>query len=140
MIDIFSVLVVFLLKSFSTEGMILTVAPDLKLPASTSQTPPKAASVVAVTNEWLLLDGKRVVTLSEVISSKELLIPELANGLKHIRAISDRVGEISNNWGFKGTIAIEGDREIPYLVLKKVLYTCGQIGYTDMMLAVYKLE
>jgi biopolymer transport protein TolR len=140
MIDMFTILIVFLLKSYSTEGMMLTVAPDLKLPASTSVNPPRSGSVVAVTNQWILLDGKQIAKVDDIAASGELVIPKLANELKHIRTISDRVGEISSNWGFKGTIAIEGDRDIPYLVLKKVLYTCGQIGYNDMMLAVYKME
>jgi biopolymer transport protein TolR len=139
MIDMFSVLIVFLLKSFSTEGMILTVAPDLKLPESTSKTAPRSGSVIAVTGDWILLDGKRITPIDEIVNSNELLIPRLANELKQLRDISDKAGEISSNWGFKGSIAIEGDKEIPYLVLKKVMYTCGQIGYNDMMLAVYKI-
>lgn len=140
MIDMFTILLIFLLKSFSAEGQIMTVAPDLQLPESTAQKPPQSVSVIAVTNEWILLDGKQIVPVSEVILSKQLLIPRLAKELKNLRVISEKVGEISADMGFTGKISIQGDKQIPYQLLKSVMYTCGQIGYNDMLLAVMKLE
>jgi biopolymer transport protein ExbD len=29
-----------------------------------------------------------------------------------------------------------GDRSVPYALLKKIMYTCAQAGYTDVSLAV----
>lgn len=140
MIDMFTILLVFLLKSFSAEGQIVTVAPDLILPESTAQKPPQTTSVIAITNELILIDGKQVASVSEYLSSNTLLIPGLANELKNIRAISEKIGEISTDMGFTGKISIQGDKEIPYQLLKKVMYTCGQIGYNDILLTVTKLE
>ncbi|MBD3288752.1 biopolymer transporter ExbD [candidate division KSB1 bacterium] len=140
MIDMFTILLVFLLKSFSAEGQIMMVTKDLKLPESTAQKSPQPASVVAITHEYILLDGKQVVPLTDVINSEELLINGLANELKNLRAVSESVGEISADMGFTGTITIQGDREIPYQLLKKVMFTCGRIGYNNIMLAVTKME
>ena len=140
MIDMFTILLVFLLKSFSAEGQIMTVASDLKLPESTAQKPPQAASVIAITTDWILLDGEKIVPVSEVVSSNQMLISGLANGLKNQRVISESVGEISADMGFTGQISIQGDRDIPYQLLKKVMFTCGQIGYNDILLAVTKIE
>ena len=140
MIDMFTILLVFLLKSFSAEGQIMTVSSDLKLPESTAQKAPQPASVIAITNEFLLIDGKQIATLSEVFNSKELLIPSLAEGLRNLRTVSETVGQMSADMGFTGKITIQGDREIPYQILKKVMFTCGQIGYNDILLAVTKIE
>ncbi|MBN2011577.1 biopolymer transporter ExbD [candidate division KSB1 bacterium] len=140
MIDMFTILLVFLLKSFSASGDIMTVSPDLKLPDSTAKKDPIAASVIAVTEEWILLDGKRVATLEEVYADPSLRIPNLAAALRDLRAVSEGVGELSTDMGFTGKISIQGDKEIPYKVLRKVMATCGQVGYNDMMLAVNKIE
>lgn len=138
MIDMFTILLVFLLKSYSAEGQNMSVAPDLRLPESSAQKAPQSASTIAITNDFILLDGKRIVTISQVMNNNKLLIPELMNELKRLRVLSEKVGEINTNMGFTGKISIQGDRDLPYLIIKKIMFTCGQVGYNDMMLAVSK--
>ena len=140
MIDMFTILLVFLLKSYSAEGQIMSVSPDLRLPESTAQKAPQTTSIIAITNDLILLDGKQIGTISNVMNNNNLLIPELLNELNKLKQLSERVGEIHSDMGFTGTISIQGDRQIPYLVIKKIMFTCGQVGYNDMMLAVTKLE
>lgn len=138
MIDMFTILLVFLLKNFSAEGQNLSVAPDLRLPESSAQKAPQAASTIAITNEFILLDGKRITTISQAMNNNKLLIPELMNELKRLRLLSEKVGAINANMGFTGKISIQGDRNLPYLIIKKIMFTCGQVGYNEMMLAVAK--
>ncbi len=138
MIDMFTILLVFLLKSYSAEGQIMSVAPDLKLPESTAQKAPQTTSIVAITEEAILLDGKKLTTVDRVMSNKELIIPELLNELQRLKSLSERVGELSSDMGFTGKISIQGDRELPYLIIKKIMFTCGKVGYNDMLLAVNK--
>jgi biopolymer transport protein ExbD len=136
MIDMFTILLVFLLKNFSAEGQNMSVAPDLRLPESSAQKAPQSASTIAVTNDFILLDGKRIATVGQVINSNKLLIPELMNELKRLKLLSEKVGEIHTSMGFTGKISIQGDKELPYLIIKKIMFTCGQVGYNEMMLAV----
>ncbi|HDP99761.1 MAG TPA: biopolymer transporter ExbD [bacterium] len=138
MIDMFTILLVFLLKSYSTEGHIMSVAPDLRLPQSSAQKAPETTSIVAVTADVILLDGHRVASVSEVIRSSSNLIPELQRELVRKRTLSEQVGKIHQDIGFTGKISIQGDRELPYAVIKKIMFTCGKIGYNDIMLAVTK--
>ena len=72
------------------------------------------------------------------MNNNKLLIPELTNELKKLRLLSEKVGEINANMGFTGKISIQGDRDLPYLIIKKIMFTCGQVGYNEMMLAVSK--
>ncbi len=140
MIDMFTILIVFLLKSFSAEGQIVTLTKDLRLPESTAQKAPQPASTVSITDEWILLDDEKVVAVTEVMSANSLIIPGLANGLKNLKTVSETIGQMSKDMGFTGKIAIQGDKEIPYELLKKVMFTCGQIGYNDILLTVQKME
>ncbi len=140
MIDMFTILLVFLLKNYSTENQVPMVANDLKLPASTAQKAPETASVVGLTREWVLLDGKKMARVNDVIKSNDLLIKNLYLELKAKRLISERLATYDSKMKFRGEITIQGDKDLPFELLKKVMYTCGQVGYNNMQLAVIKKE
>ena len=140
MIDMFTILLVFLLKSFSVEGEIMSVAKDLRLPESTAQTPPKAAPILVVTNEWIILDGTPVEKVETVMTQRDNIINSLKTQLQQIRAFSESLAQLNANMRFKGNIAIQGDKEIPFGLLKKSMFTCGQVGFNDMLLVVNQAE
>lgn len=141
MIDMFTILLVFLLKSYSAEGQIVTVTKDLKLPESTSTKAPEVTSVISVTDKWILLDGRPVDQIESVLGQSELLVPNLYDGLLHLRAMTESIGDISNQMGgFKGKIAIQGDREITFDLMKRIMLTCGKVGYNNMQLTVMQKE
>ncbi len=137
MIDMFTILLVFLLKSYSAEGQIVTVSKDLHLPESTSELAPKVTSVIYVTSEWILLDGRPVEKIENILSTNNLLIEKLHDSLLQLRAITEGIGGISDQMkGFQGQIAIQGDKEITFDLLKRIMLTCGQVGYNNMLLTV----
>ncbi len=140
MIDMFTILLVFLLKSFSVEGEIMSVASDLRLPESTAQTPPKAAPILVVTSEWIILDGKPIEKVSTIASQKQNLIAPLKTQLAAIRAFSANLSALDRSMNLKGDITIQGDREIPFALLKKIMFTCGQEGFNNMLLAVNQAD
>ena len=140
MIDMFTILLVFLLKSFSVEGEIMSVAKDLRLPESTAKTPPKTAPILVVTNEWIILDGTPVEKVATVLNQQDNLIKSLKTQLQKIRAFSQSLAELDANMRFKGNIAIQGDEDIPFGLLKKIMFTCGQVGFNDMLLVVNQAE
>ena len=140
MIDMFTILLVFLLKSFSVEGEIMSVAQDLRLPESTAETPPKAAPILVVTNEWIILDGTPVERVETVLTQRDNMINSLKIQLQQIRAFSESLGQLNAKMRFKGNIAIQGDKEISFGLLKKIMFTCGQVGFNDMLLVVNQAE
>ncbi len=140
MIDMFTILLVFLLKNFSAESQMPVMTNDLRLPTSTAQKTPETASVVGLTREWVLLDGKKMARVSDVLNSKSLLIKNLYMELKAKRLIAERLSTLDEKMKFKGEITIQGDKDLPFQLLKKVMYTCGQVGYNDMQLAVNREE
>jgi len=141
LIDMFTILLVFLLKSFSAEGDIMTVTKDLQLPTSTSQQPPEVASIIAVTSEWILLDGERTATIRTALrNTRSMVIDSLKAALNMKKSLANHVEQLDSNMGFSGKICIQADKEIPYQIIKKIMITCGQTGYNDMLLAVMQQE
>jgi biopolymer transport protein ExbD len=141
MIDMMTILLVFLLKSYSTEGQISAITKDLRLPESTAQTSPRVTSVVSITSQWVLLDGRPIEKISSILSSESLLVEGLDRELKNLRKVSETIGNMSSHLsGFQGTITIQADRNITFDLLKRIMLTCGQVGYNNMMLAVLQKE
>ncbi len=140
MIDMFTILLVFLLKNFSAESQMPVMTNDLRLPTSTAQKIPETASVIGLTREWVLLDGKKMARVSDVINSRTLLIKNLYMELKAKRLIAERLSTLDEKLKFRGEITIQGDKDLPFQLLKKVMYTCGQVGYNNMQLAVNQEE
>lgn len=51
LVDVMTILLVFLIKSFSSEGSLVTPAADLVLPVSTSEETPRVRSSIEITKK-----------------------------------------------------------------------------------------
>ena len=141
MIDMFTILLVFLLKSYSADGQIMTVSNDLLLPESSAQKRPKSTPIVTVTNNYLLLDDERVATTESVLRGPaNKPINALMASLQEKRQISEALAKQNSRMKFKGEVSIQGDRKIPFRILKRIMMSCGKAGYGDIYLAVTKTE
>ena len=79
LIDTFVILVVFLFQNFSAEGDIMSIAPDLTLPEARVDNKPTQSVIVAVTNESIVVEGKRVAESSEALKGRVLYFFPQAN-------------------------------------------------------------
>lgn len=140
MIDMFTILLVFLLKSYSAEGQIITITKDLRLPDSTAEQPPISSPIIKVTQNLIILDDEAVAELEPTYRENNLEIPALRRSLAEKRILAERLGERDPNLSFKGNVTIQGDRGIEFRILKKIMFTCGQEGYNNIYLAVTKQE
>ncbi len=139
MMDILTVLLLFLLKSFVAEGEVITPARGVELPESTSPDLPEASLVVAISKGSLLLGDEMIGKSAELEKEAGLSIAPLADGLRRnlekSRAIARMRGEELDE---EGLITVQGDREISFRLLQKVMFTCQQNGYGNISLAVIR--
>ncbi|HAP67658.1 MAG TPA: hypothetical protein DCQ99_07750 [Nitrospinae bacterium] len=140
MMDMFTIILLFLLKSYSAEGDILTADPKLKLPVSTSKEPPKMRLILQVTPEDIMVDGVKVAEVGKDMDNKELLIKPLLDKLNENRAKTEFISKSNPSLKFKGEVLIQGNKDIPFFLLEKVMYTSGQAGYSSISLAVISRE
>lgn len=130
MMDILTVLLLFLLKSYSAGGEVMVPQPGVKLPESTAEAAPRASLVVSIDGDAIQLGSEKVATVAEVAASGDAGIPALAERLP---------AAVAPAAGAKGTaVTIQGDRTIEYSVLRKVMFTLGQRGYDNVSLAVLR--
>ncbi|MFH0918780.1 MAG: biopolymer transporter ExbD [Fibrobacterota bacterium] len=140
LVDMMTVLVVFLLKSFSAEGDIVTPSNGLTLPLSTAKKKAEQAFKVSLTQEYLLVEGTPVISMNDMAKSEELTIAPLSQLLDERRRNTDKIAQNSTRITFKGDVLIEADRKVQFKSLQKVMYTCGQSGFSNFILLVLKKE
>jgi biopolymer transport protein ExbD len=130
LMDIFSTLLLFLLKSFVAEGQASTVTPGVTLPSSVAQAEAHDAPVIAVTSEFIALDGNLILTSDKALNSADLELPKLYDALVTLReTIQPPEGEVAR-------VVIQGDRGIEFRLLQRVMYTSQLAGWPDVSLAV----
>lgn len=133
LMDIFTILVFFLLVNSSSVQQ-LPSSKDLKLPTSSAQQLPEETVILLVNKDQVLVQGRFIVNVAQVLTSKEPLIKELLEEMK-IQAASSLV-ENADEEGFDVTIM--GDKNIPYKLLRKILATLSAANYTNISMAVMK--
>lgn len=136
MMDMFTAILFFLLASYSAQGDILSVDPRLKLPVSTSTQAPRLRLIVQATSNDIIVDGIRIADVKEALAKEELIIKPLFNELNEQTKKTEFIASKNKAVQFTGEVVIQGDKAIPFVLLEKIMFTCGQAGYNTISLAV----
>ncbi len=136
MMDMMTIILLFLLKSFSTEGALVTPSEQLKLPNSFLGEKPKKELNVSVTKEEILINNNRLMLLQDV-DDDNVLIQPLFNALADV-AQREKQLEVQHGKEFSHTVIIQGDQGIPFELLYKVMYTCSKSEFYKMRLLTIK--
>ncbi len=130
MMDMMTIILVFLLKSYSASSVAMTSSEDVRPPISTTRATPKDTVAVTITPRHVLVGDKTVVNLAggqvpANVMQGRLIVP-LDQALKKEVAKLKFIAERNPAAPFSHELSVVGDRKIPYDVLLTVLYTAGQ--------------
>jgi biopolymer transport protein ExbD len=136
LIDVFTILIFFLLSSAS--GVELLASPKaVKLPESFTEKTPKETIVVVVNGSDILVDGRKVANVSDVMATQGDLISPLKDELD---LLANRQVVRAENQAQTKAITIMGDQNIPYQLLRKVMYTSARANFSDVSFAVRRKD
>lgn len=136
MVDMFTIIVIYLLQNFSTEGDILFMSKDIQLPLITNRMTLQRAPVVSVSAETVSLDGERVVDVRDLTEGETWNVPALEEKLREKKAEIERSNQLLGvQDGFKGIINVQSDKDVTFKVLKKVMFACNLSGFGNMNFA-----
>ncbi len=136
-IDMMTILVVFLL-AHTAETDILPNSKNISIPLSNSERKPHAAVVVMVTKDTVFVDGQRVGAISELVAGPGPVIGPLKQAL--LAQNDTIIGAAQKSDIAKREVTIMGDKDTPYSVLKKIMFTCSDADYGKVSLAVVERE
>ncbi len=134
MMDILTIMLLFLLMSFSTEGSLATKSGGLTPPKILAKNKPKKAVVVGVSSQQLFFNKEPIVDVDKVLAQKESYqIEELALKLEEE---ASKAKDLEEKWGieFKRELLIYADEKMPFNILLKVVYTCGRHEFSNLRL------
>jgi biopolymer transport protein ExbD len=132
LIDVFTILIFFLL---SNVGGVETIASPraVKLPESHADKAPKETVLVVVTGSEILVGSKVVGNVVDAMAiDGDLIQPLKAElDLQASRQVIRKENEADSK-----RLTIMGDKDIPYRLLRKVMFTGARAGFTDVSFAV----
>jgi len=137
MIDMLTVLVFFLLV-YSTEQV--TVVPDKKevqLPESISETHIDNTVVVIVGETELVVHGRPIARIDEIIAADDVVIPTLLAELENDATDMVLLAQLPEEERIAARkVTIMADKELPFVLLRTVMATSTAAGYGQLSLAV----
>lgn len=138
LIDCFTLLIFFLLINYSAEVEVLHTDKSVKLPTSISDTLPKENLVVMVNAAEIIVSGRRVGSVSDLMANTSATFEPLEAELKYL---ASKAAPLNDEEKANGrSITILGDQQIPYEQLKKLMATCVAADYRNISLAVMHKE
>lgn len=134
LMDIFTILVFFLMAN-SGDSQLLKDTDSIEMPKSTANTEPRETLILQVDAQNIVIQGKTIVSVEDVIKSKSDVIEPLKKELEY-QAKRKTMTEKEKIQG--RAITIQGDKNVPYVLLKKLMATSAGSEYRDISLAVSK--
>lgn len=129
LIDVFTILIFFLLSN--SGGVETLPSPKgVHLPESLAEVSPRDTVVVVVSGTEISVGGRRVAMVADVVANEADLIGPLESELLQVAAVAkdDAAGP--------RRLTIMGDKEIPYRLLRKIMFTSARAHFSDISFAV----
>lgn len=155
MVDMFTVLVIFLLQNYNTTGEILYIPKEVILPKASRVNELKPSLVITVSSKEVLIDRTPVATFDEVKAATDWVIPnlrdkarillekakveqeaKLQNKLKNV--VDKTLGKEAEDPNAWRKVTLQADKAIDYLTLKKIMYSIYEAGGGPINFAVAK--
>ncbi len=131
MMDMMTIILLFLLKSYSTGGALATQSESLTLPTSQRTIKPKKELNVSVAKDVILVNEVPLMNTAD-IPKEGFMIPQLQSKLIEYADQEKALEEVGKE--FTHEVIIQGDKSIQFETLFKVMYTCSKSEFYKMRL------
>ena len=139
LIDVFVIVLVFLMRSVSSEGNLMTSAENLVLPLSArSKSPTEVSLTIIGDNKHISVDDHQVAETEVVMKQDSLVIKSILELLTKKRDEERKAEVLGIIKEATGKVVVQFDKNMPYGVVTKVMATCGYSGYNNIKFAVTK--
>lgn len=147
LLDILSVILVFLMKSYSNSSINVKPSKELQIPFTKSIDPAAESTAVTVTMKHILVDDVPVMDLEEGgkvrqedLAEEAMMLQPLFNKL--LDEVEKRKKIMQKNTSVENKIdmTLICDRFVPFDLLTRVMYTAGQAEFSKFDFIAIKIE
>jgi biopolymer transport protein ExbD len=137
LVDMFIIIVLFLLANFSATGEILMMTKDIQLPEAKNVKELDMVPVVKVSSDEVVVDGTVIGRVEDLTREEYLNIPALEEKLRELKKKHEDLHSMAGDAdSFKGDVNIQGHREVHFKIIKRVMFSCATAGYNNINFAV----
>lgn len=156
MVDMFTVLTIFLLQNYNATGAVIHIPEKVILPKASAVKELAPAHVVTVTPDFVMLDNNEVIEYVQVKDQRDWMIRPLYNRvrdalqkdeLEYRQSLKQTLKDVVNPEDKKGLkeeqlrkITVQADKDIDFLTIKKVMFTVTEAGSREINFAVVQEE
>lgn len=142
LMDIVSIIVVYLLKSYASDPVVINPTAGQKIPLSTADAPIQDGIPIFVTQRGITFDNKKLVNMTaegdidQTAVNAHLITPlydALAEEVDKAKQLAENTGK---PWSSRAIIV--GDQDLKFSVLVDVMYTAGRAEFTDYSFCVIR--
>ncbi len=133
LIDMFVILVVFLIMNFSASGELVTISKDIDLPKAAVTAQLERSPIIQISANTVAVEGVKVGDSEELLKESDLRIPSLTDKLQEMRKVDEMMHPGQK---FKGNIIINCDKGIDFKLVRKVMFAASDAGYVNINYAV----
>ncbi len=134
LMDIVSIIVVYLLKSYASDPMMITPISEQKIPMSVMDTKIKEGVAIYVSSRELMFNEEVVAILKdgelEPSSVQGHVIQDLYTALEEERDKSKEIFEARNE-EWVGRIILIGDEALKFSTIVDIMYTAGRLEFSE---------
>lgn len=139
LIDVFVIVLVFLMRSVSAEGSLMTSADNLVLPMSQrSKSPTEISLTIIGDHKNITVDDQVLIGTESVRKQDSLIVAPVLEVLTKKRDEERKAEILGIIKESTGKVVVQFDKNTPYDIITKVMATCGYAGYNNIKFAVTK--
>ncbi len=147
MMDMMTILLVFLLKSYQASTLSVNMSEGLTIPVSSTQLVPQENISITVSMNEVAVNDRAVVPMQRGIippaykeggRAEAFYVGPVYDALKKEVDKQKYIAQYNKNAPFSGRINVIADRKITYRTLMEILYTAGQAELGEYKFMVMK--
>lgn len=147
MMDMMTIILVFLIDSYGNNPIQVKAGPDLVIPQSVSELNPEDTMQITITRKSIIVADKTVVNVKDGQVDKSqkrggensLYIQPLFDELTEEVSRQKQMAALRRK-PFEGIVTIVADRTVPYRLLTEVMYTAGQAQLANFKFAIVRFS
>ena len=137
LVDMFVIIVLFLIANFSATGEVLMMTKDIQLPEAVNVKEVEMHPVVMVSGDQVSISGNVVGQVQDLVKEEYLNIPALEEKLRDMKKQFEDLHTMAegNTNAFKGDVNIQADKNVEFAIIKRVMFSCASAGYNNINFA-----
>ncbi len=132
MTDMFTILLVFLLQTYSTSDVPIDPVNGVRLPASNTDRNPVEGLRISLSPTELIFEKTKIADVKNNTIDAAAIDPNDSNFIKPLFEELQKFNKENEKSVKIGKVLFQADQDLPYSVIRKVMYTASMAGFPNL--------